>query len=106
MSFAVKKLAKFSSNTGKVNFEGLVHLLRYMIENKTLGLKYYADMKYATLSELLRQANIKTENKLIVFSDYNWQYFPDVERSKGSNVIFYQGGTIDHYIHVPGPVAQ
>ena len=28
LSFAVHKLAKFSSNPGKVHFEGLVHLLR------------------------------------------------------------------------------
>ena len=28
LSFAVHKLAKFSANTGKLHFEGLVHLLR------------------------------------------------------------------------------
>ena len=35
LSFAVHKLAKFSVNPGKVNFEGLVHLLRYIRDNKT-----------------------------------------------------------------------
>ena len=30
LSFAVHKLAKFSSNPGKVHFEDLVHLLRYI----------------------------------------------------------------------------
>ena len=44
LSFAVHKLAKFSADPGKVHFEGLVHLLRYIRDNKTLGLKYYADM--------------------------------------------------------------
>ena len=39
LSFAVHKLAKFSANPGKVNFEGSVHLLRYIRDNKTLGLK-------------------------------------------------------------------
>ena len=39
LSFAVHKLAKFSANPGKVQFEGLVHLLRYIRDNKTLGLK-------------------------------------------------------------------
>ena len=53
-SFAVHKLAKFSSNTGKLHFEGFVHLLRYIRYNKTLGLKYYADIKYIPLSDLLR----------------------------------------------------
>ena len=37
LSFAVHKLAKFSANTGKVHFEGLGHLLRYIRDNKTLG---------------------------------------------------------------------
>ena len=44
LSFAVHKLAKFSSNPGKVHFEGLLHLLKYIRDNKTLGLKYYADL--------------------------------------------------------------
>ena len=39
LSFAVHKLAKFTANPGKVHFEGLVHLLRYIRDNKTLGLK-------------------------------------------------------------------
>ena len=39
LSFAVHKLAKFSANPGKVHFEGLVHLLKYIRDNKTLGLK-------------------------------------------------------------------
>ena len=39
LSFAVHKLEKFSENLGKVHFEGLVHLLRNIRDNKTLGLK-------------------------------------------------------------------
>ena len=39
LSFAVKTLAKFSENPGKVLFEVLVHLLRYISDNKTLGFK-------------------------------------------------------------------
>ena len=39
LSSAVHKLAKFSENTGKVHFEALIHLLRYIRDNKTLGLK-------------------------------------------------------------------
>ena len=48
LSFAVHKLAKFSENPGKIHFEVLVHLLRYIRDNKTLGLKYYADLNDAT----------------------------------------------------------
>ena len=69
LSFSLQKLAEFSSNPGKVHFERLVHLLRYIRENTNLGLKYYSDMNDAHLSDLLRQASIKTENQLMVFSD-------------------------------------
>ena len=67
LSFAVHKLAKFSSNPGKVNFEVLVYLLRYIRDKKTLGLKYYADMNDAPIPGLLRQSSIKTNNKLMVY---------------------------------------
>ena len=48
--FSVYKLAKFSSNPGKIHFGGLVHMLRYIRENKTLGLSYYSDMEDSLLS--------------------------------------------------------
>ena len=77
-------LAKFSTNPGKVHFEVLVNLLRYIRDNNTLGLKYYADMNYAPLYELLRQASIKTNNHLVAFSDPSWQDFTDTGRSTGA----------------------
>ena len=39
-------------------------------------------------------------------SDSSWQDFPDTVRSTRAYIIFYQGGTIDHGTHVPGPVSQ
>ena len=54
----------------------------------------------------MRQANIKTENKLMFFSDSSWQDFPDIGISTGAYIIFYKGNPIDHGTHVPGPVAQ
>ena len=42
----------------------MVHLLVYIIDNKTLGLNYYADIKDTPLNNLLRQTNVKTENIL------------------------------------------
>ena len=63
-------------------------------------------MEYAPLSDLLRQANIKTENQSMAFSDSSWQYCTYTDRSTGSYIIFYQGGAIDHGTHVPGPVVQ
>ena len=106
LSFAVHKLAKFSANPGKVHFEGLVHLLRYIRDNKTSGMKYYADLNDAPVTDLLRQANIKNNNSLMAFSDSSWQDFPDTGRSTGAYIMYYQGGPIDHGTHVLGPVAQ
>ena len=83
LSFSVHRLAKFSSNPGKVHSEGLVHFFRYIRGNKTLGLNYYAEMKDAPLSYLVVQASIKTDNQLVVFSDSIWKYFPVTGRSIG-----------------------
>ena len=105
-SFAVHKLAKFSANPGKVHFEGLVHLLRYIRDNKTLVLKYYGDLNDTSLTYLLRQANIKTNNHLMGFSDSSWQDCPDTGRSTWAYNIFYQGWPIDHGTHVTVPVAK
>ena len=106
MSFAVHKLAKFSSNPGKVYFEGLVYLLRYIRDTKTLDLKYYDEMKDAPLSELSRKDIIKTKNQLMVFSDSIRKDFPKTGRSKGAYMMFYQGGPIDHVTHILVTVAQ
>ena len=104
--FAVHKLGNISANPGKVHFEGLVHLLRYIRENKTLGLEYYEDIYDAPVPDLFRQVSIETENHLMPFSDPSWQDSPDTVRSTRAYIIFYQGGTIDHDTHVPEPVAQ
>ena len=84
LSFAVKKLAKFSANPGKSHVEVLVHLLRYIRDNKTSGLKYYLDINGAPLSDLLRQAIIKTDNHLMAFFVSSWQDCPDTGRSTGA----------------------
>ena len=88
LSFAVHKLEKFSENPGKVHFEVLVHWLRYIRENNTLGLKYYADLNDAPVTDLLRQANSKTKNHFMAFSDSSWQDFSDTRRSTGEYIIF------------------
>ena len=63
-------------------------------------------MNDAPVTDLLRQASIKTENHLMDFYDSSWQDCPDTGRSTGAYIIFYQGGPIDHGTHVTGPVAQ
>ena len=95
-----------SSNTGKVHFQGLVHFLRYIRDNKNLGLVYYSKIEDAPIYNLFRQAIIKNENQLMVFYDSSQQDYPYTGRSAGAYIVFYQGGTIDHLTHVPGPVSQ
>ena len=38
--------------------------------------------------------------------DSSWRDFLETGRITGAYIIFYQGGTIDHGTHVPGPVSQ
>ena len=71
-----------------------------------MGLKYYAGLNDSPVTDILRQANIKTKNHLMDFSDSSWRDFPDTGRSTGEYIIFYQCGPIDHGTHVPVPVAQ
>ena len=59
----------FSSNPGKVHFEGLVHLLKYIRDNNNFRLKYYNKIEDAPLSDQLIQASIKTENQFMMFSN-------------------------------------
>ena len=83
----------------------LVHLLRYIMDNKTLVLNYYDKMKDVPLYDLLRQNIIKTENQLIVFSDYIWKDCTETGISTGKYILLYPGGPIDHGTHVPKTVA-
>ena len=106
LSFAVQKLENIWAKNGKVNFEVLVHILKNIWDNKTLGLNYYANINYSLVYDLLRQASIKTENQLMDFFGSNWKDFPDNGRSTGAYILFCQGKPIDHITHVPGPVAQ
>ena len=63
-------------------------------------------MNDAHVSDLLRQAIIKTNNQLIGFYGSSWKDFLDTSRITGVYIIIYQGGPIDHVTHVPGPVDQ
>ena len=67
--FSVHKLDFFSSDPGKVHFEGLVCLLGYIRDDKNLGLVYYAKIEDAHLYELLIQDSNNTDKQLMVFSD-------------------------------------
>ena len=106
LCFAVHKLEKFSSNPVKLNSEGLVHLLRYIRYKNNSGLRYYAKIEDATISELLRQASINTDNQLVVFYDSCYQDCPYTGIITGAYIVFYQVGPIDHCTHDPDPFYQ
>ena len=59
---AVHKLAKFSAYPGKVHFEVFIHILRHIRDNKTLLLKYYANINGEPVSDLFKQDSIKNDN--------------------------------------------
>ena len=63
-------------------------------------------MNDATVSDLLRQVSINTENKLMAFSNSSWQEFPDTGISTVECIIFQLGGPIYNDTHVPGTVYQ
>ena len=71
-----------------------------------LGLKYYADMNGAQVSDLLIQAIIKTENHLVASSGSIWKDCLYTGRITGEFIIFYQGRTIDHGTHFLGKFSQ
>ena len=93
-------LAKFSAEPGKGHFEGLINILRYIRDNRILGRKAYADTNDAPVTDLLRQAGIKTEHQFMAFSDCSWQDCPDTGRSTEAYIIFYQCWTIDYGTYV------
>ena len=62
-SFVVNKLEFFSANPGKVHFEVFIHLLRYIRDNKTLGLKYYVDLNDAPVLLPVSRQSCQLESK-------------------------------------------
>ena len=86
--FCSSQVGKISSNPGKVNFEGLVHLLRYITYKNNLGLRYYAKIEDAPLSDLFRQASIKTETQSMVLSDSRCYDCLDTGRIIGAYIYF------------------
>ena len=97
---------QFLSIVGKAHFEGLLHLLRYIRDNKNLGLKYYSKIEDVPLYDLLGKYIIKSENQLMVLSDSICQDCTYTGRSTVAYIVFDQGGSIDNCTIVTGPVSQ
>ena len=89
------------ANNGKdtkhtIHIDIIIHVLSYIKEKNNLGLIYYARIDNAFLSDILKQANINTETRLMVFSNSWWQDCSVNGRSTGTYIVFYKVGPIYH----------
>ena len=60
--FCSTKVGIFTSNPGKLHFEGLVHLLRYIRDNKNFVLRPNSNIEDAPIYDILINAIINTNN--------------------------------------------
>ena len=72
----------------------MVHLLRYIKENNTLVLKYYVDMNNAIVTDLLIQASIKTEKRLIDFLILVGNIVQTLEKAQEHTLYFIKVGQL------------
>jgi hypothetical protein len=90
---------------GKMHYEGLIHLLRYLRDNNNYGVRFFSDYLTSPLFKHLTSHNMPTDQHLVVMSDSSWNDDVDSGRSTGCFLIFYMGKVIDHSSNMPGPVA-
>jgi len=103
--YVVNKLAKFKRIPGRVHFNVLLHLLRYLRDNLLLGIRFYSDLFRAPLIKTLEMKEIKQQHAFFGFSDSSWNDDVDTGRSTGCFILMYMGGIVDHSSNTPYPVA-
>jgi hypothetical protein len=103
--YAVNKLAKFTRLPGRVHFDVLLHLLRYLRDNMLLGIRFYHDVMRSPLIQTLASQEIKQEHAFFGFSDSSWNDDVDTGRRTGCFILTYMGGIVDHSSNMPDPVA-
>jgi len=103
--FAVNKLARYMRKPGKIHFEALIHLLRYLRDNNDYGVRFFADYSSSPLYHHLKSHELPFDKLLVCMSDSSWNDDVDTGRSTGCFLIFYMGGLIDHSSNMPEPVA-
>ena len=103
--FAVNKLAKFSRSPGRVHFNVLIHLLKYLRDNVYLGIKFYGNFMESPMLQALQSQHISQSHPFFGFSDSSWNDDADTGRSTGCFIITYMGGVVDHSSNMPDPVA-
>jgi hypothetical protein len=57
--YAVNKLAKFSRRPGKVHFEALLHVLRYLRDNCQHGIRFHSNSDDAPIMKMLKMQNLQ-----------------------------------------------
>ena len=103
--YAINKLAKFTCKPGKVHFEVLLHLLRYLHNNSLYGVHFYSNLSDAPIYQMLLSQNIEERHPFFGFMDSSWNDDSDHGQSTGCFIITYMGGIVDHSSNVPDPVA-
>ena len=108
ISFAVNKLARFSNNPGVIiHFRYFLHLIGYIKNTPSKGLKFYSVYEYSQIYLLLKEHNITSDDKsAIPCSGPSWNDYVDTGRSTGGHVTFIEGGSFDYGSHLPVPVAM
>jgi len=102
--YAVNKLAKFTRLPGRVHFDVLLHLLRYLRDNAMLGIRFYSDLFKAPLIKMLESQEIQQHHEFFGFSDSSWNDDADTGQSMGCFILTYMGGIVDHSSNIPDPV--
>jgi hypothetical protein len=80
--FAVNKLAKFTHKPGRLHFEAMIHLLRYLRDHSHVGVRFYNDYLNAPMTKALIAENISITQPFFGFSDSSWN--DDVDHGRGS----------------------
>jgi hypothetical protein len=75
--YAVNKLAKFTRKPGKVHYEALLHLLRYLRNNSLYGVRFYSNLSDAPIYQMLLSQNIEESHPFFGFTDSSWNDDPD-----------------------------
>jgi hypothetical protein len=90
---------------GKVHFDALIHLLRYLRDDTNNGIRFFSNYATPLLYQHLKTNNLPTDQFLVAMSDSSWNDDVDTGHSTGCFLIFYMGGIIDHSSNIPDPVA-
>ncbi len=103
--YAINKLAKFTHKPGRIHFEAMVHLLRYLQDHSNVGIRFYSDYINAPMTKALIAENVLITHPFFGFSDSSWNDDINYGRSTGCFITTYLGGVVDHSSNLPDPVA-